>query len=34
MANVLPNEKLDKVVEIQNQESFKQEKEGKLKKRD
>ena len=32
MANVLPNEKLDKVVEIQNQESFKQEKEGKLKK--
>lgn len=32
MANVLPNEKLDKVVEIQNQESFKQEKEGKIKK--
>jgi P-type Cu+ transporter len=32
MANVLPNEKLDKVVEIQNKEKLKQEKEGVLKK--
>lgn len=32
IANVLPNEKLDKVVEIQNQEKLKQEQEGTLEK--